>query len=327
MQDTEPMRKRPRMAYTASAAAETEADEACQQLPDAFLAYYSAQRLCSRSAWEETLRLLRRPQLLSVRVNQTVAGRGGVDAALAPLRCLLHDSLKPVPWLPAAFIVQDHDLQVVPCADVLEVPPPPPAAVEADAGAGGEAGVERKRKYTLEQAVQHALIMGMKSGELAQQEVTSMVPAVLLAPEPQHAVLDMCAAPGSKTTQLLDMMGDDPPGLLLCNERDASRMHKLAARMQRQPCAPVLVTCGEAQVRAQLPWPSYRAQLPRATLALTPCAPHALTRHTGYSHGAPPALAPPPRPPAASLRAEATGAAGDDEPRRRPHAGLPQAQV
>ena len=57
----------------------------------------------------------------------------------------------------------------------------------------------------------------------------------------------MCAAPGSKTTQLLDMMGADPPGLLIANEREASRMHRLAARMQRQPCAPVLVASCEAQ--------------------------------------------------------------------------------
>lgn len=33
-----------------------------------------------------------------------------------------------------------------------------------------------------------------------------MIPAALLAPEPHHAMLDMCASPGSKTTQLLEAL-------------------------------------------------------------------------------------------------------------------------
>ena len=42
-----------------------------------------------------------------------------------------------------------------------------------------------------------------------------MVPPILLAPRPNHLVLDMCAAPGSKTLQLLDLMHSSdcwPPG-------------------------------------------------------------------------------------------------------------------
>ena len=33
-----------------------------------------------------------------------------------------------------------------------------------------------------------------------------MVPVLLLDPHPDHLILDMCAAPGSKTLQLLDTM-------------------------------------------------------------------------------------------------------------------------
>ena len=45
-----------------------------------------------------------------------------------------------------------------------------------------------------------------------------MLPAVLLGVRPGHAVLDMCAAPGSKTSQLVEMLhgagggGDDGGG-------------------------------------------------------------------------------------------------------------------
>ena len=36
-----------------------------------------------------------------------------------------------------------------------------------------------------------------------------MLPALLLAPTADHAVLDMCAAPGSKTQQLVEMVEED----------------------------------------------------------------------------------------------------------------------
>ena len=44
---------------------------------------------------------------------------------------------------------------------------------------------------------------------LHRQESGSMVPALLLEPTAHHAVLDMCAAPGSKSIQLLEMMTAD----------------------------------------------------------------------------------------------------------------------
>lgn len=33
-----------------------------------------------------------------------------------------------------------------------------------------------------------------------------MVPVFLLDPRPGHAVIDMCASPGSKTAQIIDQM-------------------------------------------------------------------------------------------------------------------------
>ena len=40
----------------------------------------------------------------------------------------------------------------------------------------------------------------------SRQELVSMVPAAVLKVEPSHLVLDLCAAPGSKTTQLLELL-------------------------------------------------------------------------------------------------------------------------
>ncbi len=48
----------------------------------------------------------------------------------------------------------------------------------------------------------------LKSGKAYVQSISSMVPARVLSPKPGDTVLDMCAAPGSKTTQMAEMMGN-----------------------------------------------------------------------------------------------------------------------
>lgn len=48
----------------------------------------------------------------------------------------------------------------------------------------------------------------LKEGCAYVQNRASMIPALILAPEAGDRVLDMCAAPGSKTTQIAAMMGD-----------------------------------------------------------------------------------------------------------------------
>ena len=46
-------------------------------------------------------------------------------------------------------------------------------------------------------------------GSLQRQESASMLPALVLSPRAAHAVLDMCAAPGSKSIQMLELMERD----------------------------------------------------------------------------------------------------------------------
>ena len=51
----------------------------------------------------------------------------------------------------------------------------------------------------------HLLVQqGSLNGALYRQEEVSMVPVQLLQPQPQHSVLDLCASPGSKTSQILN---------------------------------------------------------------------------------------------------------------------------
>lgn len=79
-----------------------------------------------------------------------------------------------------------------------------------------------------------------------------MLPPLFLGVEPHHLVLDLCAAPGSKTSQMLEVMHwpqsdapDSPPtGLVLANELQWRRANMLAHQVGRlgSPCM-VVVNC------------------------------------------------------------------------------------
>lgn len=63
------------------------------------------------------------------------------------------------------------------------------------------------------------------------QEEVSMIPPVALNPRPGDAVLDVCAAPGSKTTQLAAAMGN--AGALVANEVSTGRIKALKSNLDR----------------------------------------------------------------------------------------------
>lgn len=72
------------------------------------------------------------------------------------------------------------------------------------------------------------------------QEPSAMAPAGLLSPQPGERVLDLCAAPGGKTTQLAALMNNE--GLLICNELSPKRAQILSRNIERMgiSCAVVL---------------------------------------------------------------------------------------
>jgi len=77
-------------------------------------------------------------------------------------------------------------------------------------------------------------------GYIYVQEAASMIPPVVLNPKPGDIVLDMCAAPGSKTTQMAQYMGGT--GLLIANDITSDRLKSLAINMQRIGTANTVIT-------------------------------------------------------------------------------------
>jgi len=77
------------------------------------------------------------------------------------------------------------------------------------------------------------------------QDLASQVPAAALAPAPGEIIVDCCAAPGGKTTQLAALMGN--LGLLVALEAQAHRLASLTANLQRLGVADCAVVHADAR--------------------------------------------------------------------------------
>ncbi|MGI6358590.1 MAG: RsmF rRNA methyltransferase first C-terminal domain-containing protein [Bacillota bacterium] len=75
------------------------------------------------------------------------------------------------------------------------------------------------------------------------QDPSAMAVAEVAAPQPGERVLDLCAAPGGKATQLISLMGDQ--GLLVANELYPDRAKALVENLERWGARRALVTSAE----------------------------------------------------------------------------------
>ncbi|MCJ7450163.1 MAG: RsmB/NOP family class I SAM-dependent RNA methyltransferase [Candidatus Nanohaloarchaeota archaeon QJJ-9] len=68
-------------------------------------------------------------------------------------------------------------------------------------------------------------------GKIYGQESVSGIPSLALEPKPGEKVLDLCAAPGSKTTQIAALMGNQ--GEIFANDKSSNRLRSLVANVYR----------------------------------------------------------------------------------------------
>jgi 16S rRNA C967 or C1407 C5-methylase (RsmB/RsmF family) len=78
------------------------------------------------------------------------------------------------------------------------------------------------------------------TGTIYPQDAASQVPVLLLAPQPGEVIIDTCAAPGSKSTQIGLALGD--AGVVVCVDAAAPRRRVLAENLARQGIACGVVT-------------------------------------------------------------------------------------
>lgn len=71
------------------------------------------------------------------------------------------------------------------------------------------------------------------SGHIGRQEAVSMLPPMFLDVQPDSVVLDMCAAPGSKTLQILEKVHrNEGSGIVVANDADSKRAYLLVHQVE-----------------------------------------------------------------------------------------------
>jgi NOL1/NOP2/sun family putative RNA methylase len=84
-----------------------------------------------------------------------------------------------------------------------------------------------------------------RDGSIYLQSLSSMVPVLVLGPLPGERILDIAAAPGSKTTQAAALM--ENRGTILANDVDPIRAQRLAYNVRLQGCGMVEVRVGRGE--------------------------------------------------------------------------------
>ncbi len=83
-------------------------------------------------------------------------------------------------------------------------------------------------------------------GEIYIQDLASMTPVCALAPKSADRVLDLCGAPGSKTTQLAEWIS--PDGLIVANDPSAKRIRSLVFNLRRMGATNAAVLKGYGEL-------------------------------------------------------------------------------
>jgi multisite-specific tRNA:(cytosine-C5)-methyltransferase len=141
------------------------------------------------------------------------------------------------------------------------------------------------RRFPPFASFQKFLVAESDVGNISRQEVVSMIPPLVMDLKPGMTVLDLCAAPGSKSAQLIEMVhageeertrevaadlanGLDRPtgeeyaddgrstGLLIANDVDYKRAQMLVHQMKRLSSPNIIVTNHDATIYPSIKLPS-----------------------------------------------------------------------
>ncbi|XP_077404450.1 RNA cytosine C(5)-methyltransferase NSUN2 [Vanacampus margaritifer] len=185
--------------------------------------YYKEQGLIPEGEFEQFMDIMREPLPATIRIT------GYKSHAKEILHCLKEKYFKDI-----------QELEI----DGQKIEAPQPLSWYPDEQAW-HTNMSRKiiRKSPLLEKFHQFLVSETESGNISRQEAVSMIPPLLLNIESNHKILDMCAAPGSKTAQLIEMLHSDmevpfPEGFVIANDVDNKRCYLLVHQAKRlnSPC-------------------------------------------------------------------------------------------
>ena len=208
-----------------------------------FEEYYKAQKIVPDGEWDDFMASLRTPLPTSFRINGS--GKYAED---------IRDQIENKLFAKVPDVV---DAGAAAECEPTEPDVKPPTAVrwypDRLAWQFNYSRQQLRRLPHLE-SIHEFVKRANEYGSITRQEVVSMIPAFFLKIEPHHLVLDMCAAPGSKTFQLLEMLHGGlndpqalPEGFVVANDVDIKRCNLLTHQTKRVNSPGLLVTNHEAQ--------------------------------------------------------------------------------
>ncbi|KAM4539185.1 RNA cytosine C(5)-methyltransferase NSUN2 [Odontesthes bonariensis] len=189
--------------------------------------YYKEQGLVPEGEFTQFMEAMREPLPATIRIT------GYKSHAKEILHCLKDKYFKDI-----------QELEI----DGQKIDAPQPLSWYPDEQAW-HTNMSRKiiRKSPLLEKFHQFLVSETESGNISRQEAVSMIPPLLLKIEPHHKILDLCAAPGSKTAQLIEMLHSDmdvpfPEGFVIANDVDNKRCYLLVHQAKRlnSPCIMVV---------------------------------------------------------------------------------------
>uniref|UniRef100_A0A8B9E884 tRNA (cytosine(34)-C(5))-methyltransferase n=1 Tax=Anser cygnoides TaxID=8845 RepID=A0A8B9E884_ANSCY len=192
-----------------------------------FERYYREQAVVPAAEWDAFMAALREPLPATLRIT-------GYKSHAREIRHCLKDR----------FFAELRGLRV----DGQEVEMPQPLSWYPEELAW-HTNLSRKilRKSPQLEKFHQFLVSETECGNISRQEAVSMIPPLLLNVNPHHKILDMCAAPGSKTAQLIEMLHADmndpfPKGFVIANDVDNKRCYLLVHQAKRlnSPCIMVV---------------------------------------------------------------------------------------
>ncbi|KAG0524781.1 hypothetical protein BDA96_07G241000 [Sorghum bicolor] len=199
----------------------------------AFEEYYKVQQIVRKEEWDAFMNVLRKPLPVAFRINACCQFYKDICSKLEnEFRRSLEsevsnehgeDAIAPLPWYPCNL--------------------------------AWHLNFSRKelRKNQALESFHEFLKHESEVGNITRQEAVSMVPPLFLNVQPDHHILDMCAAPGSKTFQLLEIIhlskepGLLPGALVIANDLNVRRCDLLIHNTKRMCTASLIVTNHEAE--------------------------------------------------------------------------------
>ncbi|KAL1190352.1 26S rRNA (cytosine-C(5))-methyltransferase NOP2B [Cardamine amara subsp. amara] len=198
-----------------------------------FEEYYKEQRIVKAKEWDSFMEILRKPLPAAFRVN---SNGQFCDEILSILE---NDFMKSL----QAEAIENGELEAI---------KPLPWYPNNLAWHSNFSRKEIRKNQILER-FHEFLKLETEVGNMTRQEAVSMIPPLFLDVHPDHFVLDMCAAPGSKTFELLEIIhessepGSLPNGMVVANDVDYKRSNLLIHQTKRTCTTNLIVTNNEGQ--------------------------------------------------------------------------------